>query len=369
MGRSSGQRVNIHNCTPFTLHLESDKAGVKVVCGESWHHPAQIPPKKNRDDPNIEGLSYLQNNGCTGVYGSEIIYTYQIMETPDTHDHSTKWLLRIYSIGAYSMENACFVAQVLECDTSGPGTSEMNKIIRAQISWRDATSHNTSHPKPNQDGNIPNCPFTIEILREPEKFPEGGEAFYKIEFKISMKALNVDSQKIEKCEEIEDEEDLSVVIQQKLLPGGRNEIVYEHTQEKYKCMKRKCDDKWGRTLEYDHNFEWGINLSAEKPVKAEVSLGGKHGLEIATTREHLMSTDVTDTYTVKRVHKWTYAEDVAKEKSIKITIKKVTYRITYKFDGKIIGYKEKYEYIYEPTFMYHDSVSEVSDEVEHKTKA
>ena len=82
-----------------------------------------------------------------------------------------------------------------------------------------------------------------------------------------MKPLKVDSQKIEKCEEKEDEEESGITIQQKLLPGGRNEIVYEHTQEKYKCMKRKVDDKWGRTLKYDHHFEWGINLGAEQKVK------------------------------------------------------------------------------------------------------
>ena len=298
MGRSSGQRVNVHNCTPFMLRRD-DKDGVKEVCGESWHHPTEIPPKVNRDNPNIEGLSYLQNNGASKYYGSEIIYTYRIMETPDTSDHSIRWLLRIYSIGAYDKVNACFAAQVIKSDTSGPGTSGVNKNLCAQISWRDTRKHHDSNPNPDKDGNTPSCPFTIEILGEPEKFPEEGDNFYKIEFKIGMKPLKVDSQKIEKCEEKEDEEESGITIQQKLLPGGRNEIVYEHTQEKYKCMKRKVDDKWGRTLKYDHHFEWGINLGAEQKVKvgdekagAEdtkkigVSFGGKHGWETTTTREH-----------------------------------------------------------------------------------
>ena len=169
MGRSSG-RVHVHNCTPFMLH----RLDVKEVCGDSWHHPTEIPPKVNRDNPNIKGLTYLHNNGVSGPYGSEIIYTYCIMETPDTSDHSIRWLLRIYSIGANDMKNACFAAQVLKSDTSGPGTPGVSDNIRAQLSWRNTTKHD-SNPSPDNDGNTPECPFTIEILREPEKFPEAGE--------------------------------------------------------------------------------------------------------------------------------------------------------------------------------------------------
>lgn len=236
MGRSSGQRVSVHNCTPFMLRRD-EKEGIKDVCGESWHHPTEIPPKLNQDNPNIEGLSYLQNNGNSDYYGSEIIYTYRIMETPDTTDHSTRWLLRINSIGAYKMQNACFAAQVIKCDTSGPGTSGVTESLCAQVSWRDTRKHHESNPNPDKDGNTPGCPFTIEILSEPEKFPEGGEAFYKIELKIGMKPIKVDC--IEECEEeMVGEEISSVVIQQNLLPGGRNEIIYEHTQEKYRGMKR-----------------------------------------------------------------------------------------------------------------------------------
>lgn len=57
--------------------------------------------------------------------------------------------------------------------------------------------------------------------------------------------------KVDQCEEeMIGEEISSTIIQQNLLPGGRNEIIYviEHTQEKYKSMKRKVDDKWGQTL-------------------------------------------------------------------------------------------------------------------------
>ena len=366
MGRSSGQRVSVHNCTPFMLRRD-EKEGIKDVCGESWHHPTEIPPKLNQDNPNIEGLSYLQNNGNSDYYGSEIIYTYRIMETPDTTDHSTRWLLRIYSIGAYKMQNACFAAQVIKCDTSGPGTSGVTESLCAQVSWRDTRKHHESNPNPDKDGNTPGCPFTIEILSEPEKFPEGGEAFYKIELKIGMKPIKVDH--IEECEEeMVGEEISSVVIQQNLLPGGRNEIIYEHTQEKYKGMKRKVDDKWGRALKYEQHFEWGINLAAEQKVKAGndkvgaeatrkvgVSFGGKHGWETNTTREHLVSTEDTDTYTVKRAHKWTYTEDVKEEKSVLITVKKITYRKNFKWEGGIIAYKERYVYIYEPTFVYFNS--------------
>lgn len=310
MGRSSGQRVHVHNCTPFMFHRDD----VTEVCGESWH-PTEIPPKVNRDNPNIEGLSYLHNNGVSGLYGSEIIYTYRIMETPDTSDHSIRWLLRIYSICAYDMKNACFAAQVLKSDTSGPGTPGVSDNVRAQLSWRNTTKHNDSNPSPDNDGNTPDCPFTIEILREPEKFPEAGEDFYKIEFKLGMKPIKVEH--IEECEEeMIGEEFSSAVIQQSLLPGGRNEIIYEHTQEKYKRMQRKVDDKWGQTLKYDHHFEWNLNLGVEQKVKAGdekvgaeattkagISFGGKHGWETTTTREHLVSTEDSDTYTVKRVHK------------------------------------------------------------------
>lgn len=260
MGRSSGQRVHVHNCTPFMLHRDD----VTEVCGESWH-PTEIPPKVNRDNPNIEGLSYLHNNGVSGLYGSEIIYTYRIMETPDTSDHSIRWLLRIYSIGAYDMKNACFAAQVLKSDTSGPGTPGVSDNVRAQLSWRNTTKHNDSNSSPDNDGNTPDCPFTIEILREPEKFPEAGEDFYKIEFKLGMKPIKVEH--IEECEEeMIGEEFSSAIIQQSLLPGGRNEIIYEHTQEKYKRMQRKVDDKWGQTLKYDHHFEWNLNLGVEQKV-------------------------------------------------------------------------------------------------------
>ena len=63
--------------------------------------------------------------------------------------------------------------------------------------------------------------FTIEILREPENFPEE-EDFYKIEFKLGMKPIKVEH--IEECEqEMIGEEISSAVIQQNLLPGGRNE--------------------------------------------------------------------------------------------------------------------------------------------------
>ena len=125
-----------------------------------------------------------------------------------------------------------------------------------------------------------------------------------------MKPIKVD--RIHECEEeMVGEEISSVVIQQNLLPGGRNEIIYEHAQ-KYKSMKRKVDDKWARALKYDHHFEWGVNLAAEQKVKAGnekagaeatrkvgVSFGGKHGWESTTTREHLVSTEDADTYTVK----------------------------------------------------------------------
>ena len=243
MGRSSGQRVNVHNCTPFKFHKSKD--GVKAGYGESWHHPTDIPPKVNRDNPNIEGLSYLQNNGTASNYGSKVIYTYRIMETPDTNDHSTRWLLRIYSVGSYYMTNACFAAQIIKSNTSGPGTTGVNEIVCAQISWRNTIKEDESYPDHNKDGNTPECPFTIEILGEPEKFPQGGEDFYKIELKIGMKPIVVD--RVEECEEeqIGKTEISNVVIHQNLLPGGRNEIVYEHTQEKYKSMKRKVDDKWG----------------------------------------------------------------------------------------------------------------------------
>ena len=67
------------------------------------------------------------------------------------------------------------------------------------------------------------------------------------------------------------------------------------------------------------------------------------------------------------MHKWTYAEDAKEEKSVRIIIKKTIHRIVFKWDGEIIGYKERYEYIYEPTFVY--STDEVNyDEVEHETK-
>ena len=120
-----------------------------------------------------------------------------------------------------------------------------------------------------------------------------------------------------------------------------------HMQEKYKSMKRKVDDKWGRTLKYDHHFEWNVNLAVEQKVKAGdekvgaeetrkagISFGGKHGWETTTTREHLVSTEDSDTYTVKRVHKWTYSEDVKEPKSVLIQIKKITLIFEQLLNGK-----------------------------------
>jgi hypothetical protein len=339
--------------------VADDKHGVTEVRGESWHHPTEIPPKVNQDNPNIEGLSYLHNNGTSNYYGSEIIYTYHIMETPDTQCTSNQWLLRIYSIGAYDMKNACFAAQVLKSNTSWPGSSDRSEHLFAQISWRDTRKHHDSNPNPDKDGSTPDCPFTIEILTEPEKFP-GGEDFYKIDLKLGMKPIKVD--RFEECEEEKIGEEISsVVIRQNLLPGGRNEIIYEHTQEKYKSMKRKVDGKWGRALKYNNHFEWGVNLAVEPKVKvsnevgteaAGVSFRAKYGRETTTTRERLVSTEDSDTYTVKRVHKWTYTEDVKEEKSVLIIIKKITYRKKFKWEGEIIGYEERYEYVYEPTFVY-----------------
>ena len=147
MGRSSGQRVHVHNCTSFMLHRHD----VRAVCGESWHHPTEIPPKVNRDNPKL--ISKVCHTNTIMVFlVFTVPYTYRIMETPDTSDHSIRWLLRIYSISANDMKNACFAAQVLKSDTSGPGTTGISDNLRAQLSWRDTTKHHDSNPSPDNDG-------------------------------------------------------------------------------------------------------------------------------------------------------------------------------------------------------------------------
>ena len=140
-------------------------------------------------------------------------------------------------------------------------------------------------------------------------------------------------------------------------------------------------------MKYDHHFEWNVNLAVEQKVKAGdekvgaeetrkagISFGGKHRWETTTTREHLVSTEDSDTYTVKRVHKWTYSEDVKEPKSVLIQIKKIAFRTTFKWERGIIGYKERYVYIYEPTFVYYNTGSnnevdqEIADEPMKKRK-
>ena len=200
MGRSSGQRVDIHNNTRFSLR----RLQILDVCGESSNHPTEIAPRE---------VLHLQNNGKVDYYGSEIVYTYHITNTPDKDEK--RWILRIYSIGAYKLKNACFAAQILWQDPSsdldpGPadifgtgssgasgGSSERLRFWgtvfskqtgkkMAQVSWRDTTKHHAWNPDPRNDGVDSHCPFTLEITNSQE-YPEGGKAFYKIDLAIGYK--------------------------------------------------------------------------------------------------------------------------------------------------------------------------------------
>ena len=110
----------------------------------------------------------------------------------------------------------------------------------------------------------------------------------------------------------------------------------------------------------------------KRALASEENMAGKPPQQLL--REHLVSTEDSDTYTVKRVHKWTYSEDVKEPKSVLIQIKKITFRTTFKWDGGIIGYKERYMYVYEPAFVYYNTGSnnevdqEIADEPMKKRK-
>ena len=384
MGRSSGQRVCVHNHTPFVLH----KVDVAVVCGESKHHPTEITPAT---DEATKGIAYLQNNGNADFYGSEIVYTYRISNTPDKGE----WLLRIFSIGAYKLRNACFTAQILWRDSKPKdsnssstwqwvkyaaigglaGMVQMMEVERAralvtdesmklkvQISWRDPRKHHDWNPNPDNDKDDPHCPFTINVPQDPQKFPEEGSDFYKVDFRIGMKPADVN--KLTVCKEILTEETTSQTIEQTLLPGGQNSIVYENYEESYKCVKRKVDDKWGRAYKFTNSFEWGVNAGAEQKVKAGdekggtettvkagFNIGGKHSLEVTNMTEHLVSNESTDTVTQKQVYKWSYTGDVKEKTKVLLEVKKKTYRQDIKWKDEVVGYKERYAYEYKPSFV------------------
>ena len=90
---------------------------------------------------------HLENSGKSSAsYGSEIQYSYRFEGTPNDN-----WFLKIWSIGAYYTENACFSVQILK-----------NDKVMAQTSWRNTAKHGEHNPDNSKDRTTnPDCFFNF----------------------------------------------------------------------------------------------------------------------------------------------------------------------------------------------------------------
>lgn len=344
MGYTTGQRVSLHNHTPFVLHFQF----MEERCGVSEDHPTEIKPQRPKID-ECEGLSYLHNRGSTGsMYGSDMVYTYKFVNTPDKGE----WLLRIWSIGAYYYYKTCFAAQVIQKWISSEDFALLDASnadslgeTRAQVTWRDPTKHSKSNPTPKKDGNEPDCHFTLAVLGEPEKFPEGGSNFSKVELKIGTKPLEV-SGLIAGAEELTMSHKETVTL--KLLPDGKNSIAFESTVDVNRGIRKKTDTKWGQEYKYSEYFDWGVSFGAEKMVNVgEKSSAGVKVEEASSANEYAMSTELE-----KRIYKWSYTRDTSQEpEKVSMTITKKIYRQDIKWGDIVVGHKERYEYEYDPLVL------------------
>ena len=381
MGRSSGQRVYIENKTKYTFKL------IKTldVCGETEHNPNCI--ESSLDEDGASGISYLQNHGRRTYYGSEIVYIYEIRGTPDSR--MNRWILRIYSIGAYQLRNHCFAAQVVlqnARDRRDPGPIEVHgrsdsgasggsserlefwqKVfdkqtgkVMNQVCWRNPTTHHWWNPDPSDDGVNRECPFSVKIVDEPKELPQEGSGFYQINLKIAMRPMVVRYTYLspQKCIK---KEKFSGKVCQSLLPGGQNILEYKDTEHMCTCVKQTLERQWHRVFNYKESFEWGVSIgsgSKEKEKGKESSgtvgltFGGNYSWETSSTNVQRDSNEWENKVTYTREYYWRYIADIKEAKKVSISITKKTYRQDLISDkGLVVGYKETSSYDYHPHFV------------------
>ena len=206
-GASSGQVVTIENRTPFGLRLEEDPV---IWSGTEVNSPNEIPsllqnesesPIDLRNVPNM----HLENRGKhQSWYGSEIQYTYRFECTPND-----EWFLKIWSIGAYKSENACFAARILKSS---------DKIFMVQTSWRNTATHGEHNPDKRDDiGTNADCFFQLSISAV-TALQDKGNDFYLVPLRITMKPIVVAN--VISGEEVEVSRDVISTQHQTLLPDG-----------------------------------------------------------------------------------------------------------------------------------------------------
>ena len=351
-GASSGQVVTIENRTPFGLRAEVDPA---IVCGTEVNTPNEIPsllqnesesPMDLRNVPNM----HLENRGKhSSSYGSEIQYTYRFEGTPGDDE----WFSKIWSIGAYKSENACFAARVQK---------SRGKIFMAQTSWRNTAIHGEHNPDKRDDiGTNADCFFQLSISAV-IPLPDKGD-FYVVPLRITMKPIVVAN--VISGKEVEISRSVISTQSQTLLPGGSDTVSNEFTRETHMISIRTMDKSWGREYSYTNEIQLGFDIGKESQVKvgdakadggeATTKTKGSFHFGYGFTsqiKEMNQSSEKHQTQTVTKnaqSYSWTFVKNVKKQETVKIEITKVTYQqeFTDKNTGAVVATKERYVYFHE----------------------
>jgi len=349
-GASSGQIVTIENRTPFTLRIDG---GPSIVCGKEINTPTEIPSilldqsessLNLRNTPNM----HLENSGKSSAsYGSEIQYSYRFEGTPNDN-----WFLKIWSIGAYYTENACFSAQILK-----------NDKVMAQTSWRNTAIHGEHNPDNSKDRTTnPDCFFQLSISAV-TPLPEKGSGFYEIPLKVTMKPIVVEN--VRSGKEVEISRDIINTEYQTLLPEGSDTVINQYTRETQMMITNTVDKKWGCEYSYTHEVQLDFGLGMESQAKAgdskveggEATVTTKGNFHFgygftSQTKEVTESTNRHQTETVtisKQSYTWKFEKKVEKQETVKIETTKVTYRqeFTDIKTNTVVAIKERYVYHHE----------------------
>ena len=348
-GASSGQVVTIENRTPFMLRLHGDE----TVCGKAINTPTEIPSillnqsESSQDLQNIPNM-YLENQGKSSAsYGSEIQYTYRFEDTPND-----EWFLKIWSIGAYYTENACFAAQIVK-----------HNDVKAQTSWRNTATHGKHNPDKKDDCTTnPDCFFQLSISAV-TPLPEKGSGFYKIPLQITMKPIVVAN--VIGGKEVEISRDIISTEYQTLLPEGSDTVTNQYTRETQMMITKTVDKKWGCEYSYTHEVQLDFGLGMESQAKAgdskveggeftTATKGNFHfGYGFTSQTKEVSESSVkhqTQTVTIsKQSYTWTFVKKVEKQETVKIETTKVTYHqeFTDKNTEAVVAIKERYVYFHE----------------------